>query len=291
MRLAGRSLLLTATLAANLLAACTRSGGEPASGSSFADFAAQTLTAAPTAVPSATPPPSATLPATEAPSATPSPTQTLPPTAGPSPTPTAPPLAPDDPRQGLNLAAPDVIDDFSHHIGWFEFDDPNATVITWSPGKLTVTDPRVDAYTWWSTSGVTAGNAYTEVSARVGPCSGLDSYGLAARIGGENYDRGYTIELSCNGEFRMRKFISGAAPVVLVDWTPNAAIKTGPDAQNRLGFLLKGSTLVGFDNGQQLGQAEDADFIFGNFGLFAVAADTPGLTVDFSHFSLWHFSP
>jgi len=286
-----RPRLLALVLAASLLAACTPSRGSDAPQGSFVDYAAQTLTAAPTSIPSATPPPSATLPPTDAPTVAPSPTAPPPPTAGPSPTPTAPPLAPDDPRQGLNLAAPDVTDDFSKHIGWFEFDDPHATVITWSPGKLTVTDPVVDAYTWWSTSSVTARDAYVEVTARAESCSGLDSYGMAARIGGENYDRGYTLELSCDGHYRMRKFVSGRAPEILVDWTPSSAIHQGANVQNRLGFLLKGSKLVGFANGEQLGEAHDGDFVFGNFGLFAVAGETAGLTSDFTDFSLWHFAP
>lgn len=291
MRRTGITRLAALSLAASLLAACARSGESGASQDNFIDYAAQTLTAAPTTIPSPTPPPSATLPPTEAPSLTPSPSQTSPPTEGPSPTPTAPPLAPNDPRQGLNLAAPDFTDDFSKHIGWFEFDDPHAAVITWSPGKLSVMDPVVDSYTWWSTSGVTAGDIYVEVSARPNACSGLDGYGLAARIGGENYDRGYTWEFSCDGRYRMRKFISGRAPLVLIDWTQTPAIHPGPGAQNRIGFLLKGSQLVGFANGEQLGEIQDGDYVFGNFGLFAVADQTAGLTVDFTDFSLWKFPP
>ena len=138
---------------------------------------------------------------------------------------------------------------------------------------------------------MTAGDVYVEVSARPDSCLGLDSYGLAARIGGENYDRGYTLEFSCDGRYRMRKFISGKAPVVMVDWTESSAIDQGSGAQNRLGFLLDGSRLVGFANGEILGEVKDGDFVFGNFGLFAVANVTPGLTVDFTDFSLWHFPP
>jgi hypothetical protein len=278
-------------MAASLLAACARGGDSSAPRDTFAEFAAQTLTAAPTIVPSATPPPTATLPPTEAPTATVTPSDTPPPTSGPSPTPTALPLAANDPRQGLNLSMPDKTDDFSQHYGWFEFDDPNAAIITWSKGKLTFEDPVVDAYTWWSTSSITAGSVYAEVTGKIAACAGLDGYGLAARIGGDNYDRGYTWEISCDGQFRMRKFISGRAPETLIDWTPGDAIHQGSDAENRLGFLLKDSTLVGFVNGQQLGQAEDPDFVFGNFGLFAVAAKTPNLTVDFSNFALWQFAP
>jgi hypothetical protein len=278
-------------LAASMLAACGGTGGSSGSEANFIDFAAQTLTAAPTLIPSATPPPSATVPPTEAPSATPSPTATLPPTAGPSPTPTAPALAPDDPRQGLNLAAPDVTDDFSRDFGWYKFDDPHTMIVTWSRGKLTVEDPVVDAYTWWTTSSLTARDVYVEISAQPGTCSGLDSYGLAARIGGDNYDRGYTLEFSCDGHYRMRKFISGAVPETLVDWTESPAIHQGANASNRLGFLLKGSSMAGFANGQELAEVQDADFVFGNFGLFATAANTAGLTIDFTDFALWHFSP
>jgi hypothetical protein len=278
-------------MAASLLAACAPSADLTPVDQSIPSWAAETLTAAPTLPPTATAPPSATIPPTAAPTDTPSPSPTLSPTPGPSPTSTAPPLAPDDPRQGLNLAAPDERDDFSQHFGWYEFDDPNATTIVWSPGKLTITDPRVDAYTWWSTSSASGRDVYVEIAAQTSACAGLDAYGLAARIGGEQYDRGYTLELSCDGHFRMRKFVSGRAPLILIDWTASPSIITGPGAENRLGFLLKGSDLIGFANGHVLGRAKDSDFVFGNFGLFALAAETPGLSVEFTDFALWQFPP
>jgi hypothetical protein len=278
-------------LAASLLAACSPAQGLPPAEQSIPGWAAETLTAAPTLPPSATAPPTATIPPTQAPTDTPTPTTTLSPTPGPSPTSTAPALAADDPRQGLNLAAPDQSDDFSKHFGWYEFDDPNATTISWSPGKLTIVDPRVDAYTWWSTSSATGRDVYAEISAKIGTCSGLDGYGLAARIGGEQYDRGYTLELSCDGHFRVRKFISGSSPLILIDWTNSSAIQTGTGAQNRLGFMLKGSELIGFANGQVLGKTKDPDYVYGNFGLFSLAAETPGLSVEFTNFALWQFPP
>lgn len=281
----------TLSLAASLLAACAPAGSLPAADQSIPNWAAETLTAAPTFPPSPTSPPSATLPPTAAPTDTPQPSPTLSPTVGPSPTPTAPLLAPDDPRQGLNLSAPDARDDFSQHFGWYEFNDPNATSIVWSPGKLTITDPRADAYTWWSTSSATGRDVYVEITAQMGACAGLDAYGLAARIGGEQYDRGYTLELSCDGQFRMRKFVSGGPPVVLIDWTASPSINTGSDTPNRMGFMLKGSELIAFANGQMLGQAADHDFVFGNFGVFALAAETAGLKVEFTDFALWQFNP
>ncbi len=86
---------------------------------------ASTLTAAPTLPASVTPPPSPTplASATQAVPPTETPTET--PTPGGSPSPTPPPLAPDDPRTGLNLAAPDYTDDFSMAYKWVGPDDPD----------------------------------------------------------------------------------------------------------------------------------------------------------------------
>ncbi len=269
------------------LAGCTRSAAAP-SVEEVAALVAATLTAAPLSSASTTPPPSATPPrsATPQPTATPPPSAT--PTAGPSSTPTAPPLPAGDPRRGLNLAMPDYQDDFSARFNWYEFSDPLAATNLWEEGRLRTTDNLADAYIWWSTGNRSAADVYVEVSAEIGECSGKDGYGLALRVGGENYDRGYTLEFSCDGSFRMHKFISGAAPATLVGWTQSDDIRAEPGAANRMGLLARGSTLAAFANGQLLTQAEDLDYVSGTFGLFASAWETPGLTVYFDDFALWY---
>ncbi len=269
--------------------ACTISVREQGSATTLLpDQVAQTLTAAPTLPPTRTPPASATPFA----SATPAPTSTGLPTAtatqGPTPTPTAPPLPPDDPRQGINLAAPDERDDFSTRYGWFEYDDSRAASITWQPGQLKATDHRDDGFLWWSTSGHTAWNLYAEVRATAGECEGKDSYGMAIRIGGSGYDRGYTLEFSCDGHYRMRRFDSGSLPEVLQEWTPSEMIHTGSGAENQIGFLAEGPSLTGFANGQTLATVEDAFYVFGNLGLFAEANESEGATAVFRDFALWY---
>lgn len=269
---------------------CTRSVPQPGDGT-ILDSAAQTLTAAPTTPPSATAPPSATSPSTATPELTETPLPSDTPTAGPTPSPTAPPLPEDDPRHGLNLAVPHLQDNFSQRYGWYEYADANAATITWERGQMTVIDHRTDGFVWWSTSGQTAANFYAEVTATVGECGGKDAYGLAVRIGGTGYDRGYTLEFSCDGSYRVRRFISGQLPEVILDWTADNRIETGPGAENRPGFLADGSRLAVFVDGELLADLEDPSYIFGNFGLFADAQSTPDLTVKFTDFSLWFVEP
>ncbi len=158
--------------------------------------------------------------------------------------------------------------------------------------KLRTTDRRADTLITWSTSGETGGDVYVEVSAEIAACSGKDAAGLAIRIGNANYDRGYALEVSCDGQYRIRKFISfNTVPAILLDWTASDAIRPGPNASNRLALLARGSTIQALVNGEALGQVEDPDFIFGNFGLYTDAVDTPDLTVLWDDFSLWRLTP
>ena len=124
-------------------------------------------------------------------------------------------------------------------------------------------------------------------------CAGRDAYGMAIRVGGENFDRGYTLEITCDGQYRVRKFISEEAPRILMDWTAGAAIRQGSGASNRIGILSVGEELHFVVNGEVLNSqpvVED-EYTDGALGLFASAAQTPGLTVYFDDFALWYPSP
>ncbi len=282
-----RTLLLLLSMSA-LVVACNRQADQPPPHNVATDVAA-TLTAVPTFGPITTRPPSAT----PAPSATPIATASLlpseTPTLGPTPTATAPVLPPGDPRTGLNLSVPAYSDDFSQSFKWFAGYVDNTVSLTQSDGKLVAVDKLADSYITWSTTTVTAGNVYAEATANIGSCSGKDASGLALRIGGDAYDRGYALELSCDGAYRIRKFIDvETPPKTVVDWTTAEAIKQGPNASNRIGFLAEGNTLSAFANGSLLGQVDDNDLVAGTFGLFANAASTAGLTVVFDDFALWY---
>lgn len=269
--------------------ACTRSAAEVGP-EQIATQVAATLTAVAspppaTGLPTWTPPPSATL--APPPSETPTPTATV----GPSPTPTVPPLPTEDPRYGLNLSDPSYSDDFSQRFLWFEFSDPTGATNLWQEGRFRAVDHVIDSYIWWSTSVRSAGNVYLEVTAEVAACSGKDSAGVALRVGGENFDQGYSLEFACDGTYRVRKWISGQPPTVLQEWTASADVHPGPNARNRMGFLASGSTLYAFANGKPLAGVDDADYTFGTFGLFAAAAKTVDLQVTFDDLATWAISP
>jgi hypothetical protein len=242
-----------------------------------------------TAQPTRTPPPAAT--------ANPSPTQILPPTStpshtptpGPSPTETAPPLPPGDPREGLNLSLPDYIDTFDISTTW---GGPNneAAANRIIDGYLEAIDYLTDAYIWWSTTVPIGSNIYTEVTAELLSCSGKDSSGLGLRIQGEPYDSGYTIEVSCDGHYRLRKFSSGVV-ATLIDWTFSNEITQGANSSNIIGFVARGNGLHISINRIIVGATEDFSFTTGTFALFANALETPGLTVQFDNFNLWYFQP
>lgn len=56
-----------------------------------------------------------------------------------------------------------------------------------------------------------------------------------------------------------------------------------------MGFLAHGTTLYAFANGTRLGEPlEDTSFAYGTFALYAMARETPGLTVTFDDFALWY---
>jgi hypothetical protein len=273
-------------LASVILVGCNRAAQELPP-NVLATQVAATLTAAPTLPSSITPPPSATI--------LPSATQPIPPSETPTetpifsatPSPTPPPLAPDDPRVGLNLAAPDYTDSFSTAYKWVGPDDPNSATNTMGSDRLTATDHKADGYIWWSTTDQQAGDSYAEVSATVGACSGKDAAGFSIRVNGANFDQAYALEFSCEGSFRLRRFISNAAPAVLIEWTASPEIIKGPNVTNRMGVLAKGSKLYVFANGKLVGQVEDTSYASGTYGLYASAVDSPSMTVTFDDFATW----
>jgi hypothetical protein len=274
-------------IALALLAACNRAAQEPPP-NVLATQVASTLTAAPTLPESITPPPSPTLlpSATQAIPPTETPTET--PTPGGSPSPTAPPLAPDDPRTGLNLASPDLRDDFSVRFKWYEFSDATSASNLVEDGRLKAVDNLADSYIWWSTTDSQAEDVYAEVSAAIGACSGRDAAGMAVHVNGSNFDQGYALDFSCDGSFRLRKFITDAAPATLIDWTASPEIVKGPNVTNRLGLLAKDSKLYVFANGKLVGQIDESSYASGTFGLYASGVNTAPLTVSFDDFAAWY---
>jgi hypothetical protein len=283
-----------------LAAACNRPAEEPPA-NVLATSVSSTLTAQPVEEATATITPSEidedTPEPTEVPvdsESTPTAELTEEPELSPTPSNTPIPLEPGDPRSDLNLSDPDYSDDFSQRFTWFEFSDPESATVLWDDGRLRVTDHVADGILWWTTTAVATEDSYAEIMAQSSSCSGKDAYGMGIRVGGDNIDRGYTLEISCDGAWRVRKFTAfDEIPAVLRDWTESDQIDTGPDASNQIGFMADGDQLFAFVNGVPLDivAIEDSDYVSGVPSLFTNASQTADLTVHFDDFRLWHLTP
>lgn len=189
----------------------------------------------------------------------------------------------------MDLSAPHHVDSFDVRLRWGEPHSETATVYL-ENDRLHAVDHQPDPYIVWSRNDLTAGNFFAEVSAEVGPCEELDGYGMAVRINGDQANNAYTLEFSCSGEYRMRVFRGGGVEVLL-DWSSSDSISMGPGETNRMGLLAKGSDLYAFANGKLLGQASSTLYYSGTFGLFASAAQSSEVGVDFDDFTVWFLGP
>jgi len=252
--------------------------------------AAQTQTAEAVSLlpPTKTPPPTATPEGTATNTSEPSPTPTYTPTAGPSPTQTPPPLAEGDPRTGLDLAIPDYEDTFNTRFKWGEFIIEGAATNLLEEDRFRTTDHLADSFLSWSATDLNATNFYARIEATFTECTGLDSAGLVFRIPPEEYNRGYTLEVSCDGMYRIRKFLGEAPPVALLDWTTSDAINQGPGAVNQIGVFTDGGQLVPIINENTLSAVEDFSYSIGTFAVFSNAYETADLTIYFDDFRYWY---
>ncbi|MBN1265417.1 MAG: hypothetical protein JXA25_07985 [Anaerolineales bacterium] len=251
---------------------------------------AQTQTAEAIALlpPTNTPPPTATPQGTATETPEPSPTPTDTPTPGPTPTATAPLLPEGDPRTGLDLSVPDFHDTFTTKYLWGEFIIEGAATNILDDERLRATDHLADTYLSWSATDIKATNFYAQISAEFTACDGKDSAGLVFRIPPDVYNRGYTLEVSCDGMYRIRKFLGEAPPLTLLDWTASDAILQGPDTVNQIGVFTDGARIIPIINEVTLEEIEDFSYSLGTFGIFSNAYETADLTIYFDDFLYWY---
>lgn len=197
----------------------------------------------------------------------------------------------DDVRRNLDLSAPDYVDYFDEEGSWFDFDNEGRAAFRFEDGTLLGIDYEPEElYTWWSYSERQSGNLYTEINATNGDCIDKDSVGLAIRVDLETASKGYSLQVSCDGNWRFRRHRSGQAPLNLSEWQPSERINTGPGATNRLGIWAYLNRFVLFINGVQVGEVFDSNnsYSFGSFAVYVNAFLTYDLAANFDDFAFWH---
>lgn len=135
-------------------------------------------------------------------------------------------------------------------------------------------------------------NSYIELTTKTGSCSGKDSYGLIFRIPVfKDPVQGYLFQVTCDGYYRLWKWDGKVNPnglaTVLVPWKQSSAIVVGANQTNRLGVKVVDKTITIYINGVQQASATDATFTAGFFGVFVRSAGTTNYTVNFDTVKYW----
>ena len=217
--------------------------------------------------PTKTPEPTATWTATSAPSAT-----TIPPTVAPPQT---------DPR--TTLGEPTRKDDMKNGGNFFDYSDDHVKFVPADDAML-MTAFNPDAWHGWSLSSTTLKDAYIEMTASPGTCSGLDQYGIMFRS--PDFNQGYFYGLSCDGKYSLRKW-DGENYTTITDWTANDKILAGSDKINRLGVKTVDNHYTFYANGFQIGEVDDSSYSEGKFGLFIASAATTNFTASVDEVDYW----
>lgn len=197
----------------------------------------------------------------------------------------------DDVRRNLDLSAPDYVDYFDVEGSWFDFDNPGRAAFRFDDGSLLGIDYEPEElYTWWSYAERQSGNLYTEISVTNGNCIDKDSVGLAIRVDLETASKGYSLQVSCDGHWRLRRHRAGQSALNLSEWEPSEVINTGPGATNRLSIWAFMNRFVLFINGVEVGEVFDGNnsYSFGSFAVYVNAFLTYDLTAVFDDFAFWH---
>lgn len=197
-----------------------------------------------------------------------------------SPTPT---VASGDPKAGLGT--PTFRDTFQSGGNWPTYEDDHVKFVI-ADGKLTMTAFNADYRDGWMMPGKGV-DSYIEFVAEPGTCSGLDQYGVVARMSGSDKGYiGYLYGITCDGRYSLRTW-DGETMQRLVDWTPSVEILTGANKVNRIGIKLDGTKISMYVNGKLVKEIASEAYDDGWFGVFVGAASTANFSVTGTEFSVW----
>lgn len=166
------------------------------------------------------------------------------------------------------------------------------TTVSFKGGYMNLTGLKTSAG-WRLASTASLGDAYIELTANSGECSGRDAYGIIFHVPSlAEADRGYRFGVSCDGYYYLDLWDGKAPPAghskYLVTWRP---IKTyfnpGADQVNHIGVKTSLDEITLYINGYYQGYiVRDSTYPGGNFGVFVRPA-TEKYTVLIDKMSYW----
>lgn len=175
---------------------------------------------------------------------------------------------------------------FNSENDWYTYDAAGDRVEI-KNGKLFYTMDDTLGYSLWAYASPRVEDFYLEILATTpATCSGRDRYGIILTPK-DSLDRGYLFHVSCSGEYRLSIY-DGNDTTVLIPWGSDAAIKSGPNQTNTLGFLRNGKKIGIYVNGVLMGEVDDNTYMGENkFGVIIHAANTPDFTIAYDDAAYW----
>ncbi|MBT3391871.1 MAG: hypothetical protein HN413_15845 [Chloroflexi bacterium] len=226
------------------------------------------------------------------PTETPAPTQTatptviwFPPTETPTPGPT---LLPSEtpvlrPEVGTLLYS----DSFASSAGWTLLTTVNSNIsVANNEITLALSQPKSSLFS--VQEGYFFSDFYAEITTSPSLCSGVDEYGLLLRY--NNPTNFYRFSLSCDGQLRLDRVISGTASSAQ-GWMRSAAVPSAAPSISRLGVWASGREMRFFVNDQYQFSISDPSLKNGALGVFIRSAGETAVTVSFSDLTVYQIEP
>jgi hypothetical protein len=224
--------------------------------------------------------------ATRAPAATATPTPVwFPPTETPTPVTLPEPSPSPEMRPGIGDLL--LTDDFADSAPWLTGQSSKGTV-SLGGGELTIALVQPRAYLFSTRTEPTFSDFYAEITASPSLCEGLDEYGLLFRM--HSLGDFYRFSLSCNGQVRLDRVVSGAAGSPQ-PWMASASVPPGAPSSSRLGIWAVGSELRFFINDTFQFAVNDRYHASGLVGVFARSAGENAVTISFSELRVYQVEP
>ena len=185
---------------------------------------------------------------------------------------------------------PDWIDTFDSEANWSPYSD-DSVIFEIKDGKAIMIAPQPNNSYRFMLSYPDLTDFYLEAFFKTSSaCSGKDRYGLVVRTTkdeGGNYGNYYIYGISCDGSYYLSYFVSdGQTP--LIEWTPNTAIKSGPDQINNISIRVEGDRIVLYANRVRLAEINDDTYVDGKFGVFIGSSVTENFTVEVDDMAYWN---
>ena len=175
-------------------------------------------------------------------------------------------------------------DNFSNpNSGWDTWNQ-NGSLVAYQDGGLRILVNAIQ-YDYWSRPGVHFNDSRAEVDTRklAGPDD--NDYGILCRYRDQN--NYYAFLISSDGYDGIVKMRDGKYTIVSGNSLQYSdAVQKGQNS-NHLRAECIGPQLTLTVNGQQVAQAQDADFSAGEIGLTAGAYDKPGVDIRFDNFVVY----